>query len=157
MNTVMIPTEWISKKLKIQTGKTPKWLEKGILPWFLLGISVAIMLLFKRMVHINIPVLLIWLAISFLVTLRFKPHVYHNLICHFVALQKTFGGFAIFSKNVDRMACIGCKKCEKVCPSRSIIVSDEDAKAVITTKLCHQCTNCTDVCPSAAIEYSKRK
>ena len=157
MNTVMIPTEWISKKLKLQTDKTPKWLEKGILPWFLLGFSVVVMLLFKKMIHINIPILLIWLVISFLVTLRYKPHVYHNLICPFGALQKTFGRFAIFSKKVNKSVCIGCKKCEKVCPSRAIIVGAEDKKAEIVTNLCHQCTNCADVCPVSAINYSKSR
>ena len=72
MNTVMIPIEWISKKLKnTNTGKTPKWLKKGILPWFALGISVVIaMILSKKALHINLPILLIvWLAISILVTL----------------------------------------------------------------------------------------
>lgn len=156
MNTVMIPTEWISKKLKLQTKKTPKWIEKAVLPWFLIGLSVGIMLLSKKILHINLPILLIWLAISILVTLRFQPHVFHNLICPFSVLQKTFGRFAIFSKQVDTMTCIGCKKCEAACPSNAIIVGDKDKKAVITTKLCHQCTNCSDVCPVSAIHYSKR-
>lgn len=29
MNTLMIPTDWIAKKLNIQTDKTPKWLSSG--------------------------------------------------------------------------------------------------------------------------------
>lgn len=157
MNSVMIPTQWISKKLKLQTDKTPKWLEKGIFPWVFLGVSVIVMLLFKKMIHINLPILLVWLAISIFVTLRYKPRVYHNLICPFGALQKTLGRFAVFSKKVDAKTCIGCRKCEKVCPSEAIIVSDEDKKAVITTKLCHQCTNCSDVCSVSAINYTKRK
>jgi polyferredoxin len=153
MNTVMIPIEWISKKLKIQTQKTPKWLKKGILPWFALGISVIVMILSKRALHINLPILLIWLAISILVTLRYKPEVFHNYICPFGVLQKLFGRFALLSKTVDEKECIGCKKCEKVCPSLAIAVNGDSKKAVISTKLCHQCTNCTDICPEGAIKY----
>jgi len=155
MNTVMIPTEWLSKKLKIQNKNTPKWLTNGIFAWIFLVISIVVMIVSKKVLHKNIPLLLIWLVISALVTLRYKPMVFHNLICPFGALQKTFGRFAMFSKRVDSSTCIGCKKCEKVCPSEAIIVK-EDNKAVITTNLCHQCTNCSEVCPTAAIKYSKR-
>ena len=34
MNTLMIPTEWLSKKLKLQTDKSPKWLSPGNLHGF---------------------------------------------------------------------------------------------------------------------------
>ena len=155
MNTVMIPAEWLSKKLKIQSTKTPKWLSNGVFAWIFLVISIAVMVISQKVLHKNIPLLLIWLVISVLVTLRYKPAVFHNLICPFGALQKTFGRFAMFSKHVDKSICIGCKKCEKVCPSEAIIVK-EDSKAVISTNLCHQCTNCSDICPVSAIKYSKR-
>lgn len=155
MNTIMIPIEWISKKLRIQTKSVPKWLEKGIFPWIFLGISIVAMLLIKRMLHINLPILLIWAAISMLITLRYRPFVFHNLICPFGVLQKLFGKSSLLSKNVDESTCIGCKKCEKVCPSQAIIVSNKKAK--ISTKICHQCTNCADVCSVSAINYKRNK
>jgi polyferredoxin len=154
MNTVMIPVYWLSKKLKFQTSNTPKWLKKGFLPWIVLGISISAVLLSKRVLHIDLPILLIWLAISILVTIRYKPEVFHNLICPFGVLQKLFGRFAILSKKVDKDVCIGCKKCEKVCPSSAIVVED-NKKAEISTKLCHQCTNCSEICPTSAIKYHK--
>lgn len=157
MNTLMIPVEWLSKKLKIQTAKTPKWLRGGYFTWISLGVSVLAMVVGKRLFQMNLPVLPIWLILSVLLTLRYKPEVFHNLICPFGALQKTFGRFAIFSKKVDPDTCIGCKLCEKVCPSGAIAVSPDSKKAVITTALCHQCTNCTDVCPKASIRYRKTR
>ncbi|MBP9983827.1 MAG: 4Fe-4S binding protein, partial [Prevotella sp.] len=115
MNTLMIPTEWLSKKLKLQTDKSPKWLSPGKFAWFSLVGSVAIMLLSQKLLHKNIPILLIWLAVSVLITLRYKPAVFHNLICPFGPLQKIFGRFAILSERVNKEDCIGCKLCEKVC------------------------------------------
>ena len=155
MNTLMIPIEWLSKKLKLQTADTPKWLKNGYFTWITLGISVAVMLLSKRLLHVDLPILPFWLVMSILITLRYKPAVFHNLICPFGALQRSFGRFARLSEKVDKDACVGCKLCEKDCPSNAIVVSSEDKKAVINTALCHQCTNCRQVCPKSAIHYSK--
>ena len=155
MNTLMIPIEWLSKKLKLQTADTPKWLKNGYFTWITLGISVAVMLLSKRLLHVDLPILPFWLVMSILITLRYKPAVFHNLICPFGALQRSFGRFARLSEKVDKDACVGCKLCEKACPSNAIVVSSEDKKAVINTALCHQCIKCQQVCPKDAIHYSK--
>ncbi len=155
MNTLMIPSTWLSKKLKLQTADAPKWLKNGYFTWITLGISIAVMLLSKRQLHIDLPILPFWLVMSILITLRYKPAVYHNLICPFGALQRSFGRFARLSEKVDKDACVGCKLCEKACPSNAIVVSSEDKKAVINTALCHQCIKCQQVCPKDAIHYSK--
>ncbi|MEN3005421.1 4Fe-4S binding protein [Dehalobacterium formicoaceticum] len=157
MNTLMISAEWLSKKLKLQTKNKPKWLKNGYFAWIALVVSAAAMLISKRILHINLPILPIWLVISVLITFIYKPAVFHNLICPFGILQRTFGKFARLSKKVNEDACIGCKLCEKSCPSDAIAVIGEDKKAVINTELCHQCTNCQQVCPKNAIHYSKQK
>ena len=155
MNTLMIPTDWIAKKINIQTDKTPKWLSSGKFGWISLIASIGIMIFSKRVLQKNIPVLLIWIVVSVLVTLRYKPAVFHNLICPFGVLQKAFGKFAIFSERVDKSECIGCNKCEKVCPSAAIEVDQSDKNAEIETSLCFQCTNCVQVCPTDCISYTK--
>ena len=155
MNTLMIPIEWLSKKLKLQTADAPKWLKNGYFTWITLGISIAVMLLSKRLLHVDLPILPFWLVMSILITLRYKPAVFHNLICPFGALQRSFSRFARLSEKVDKDACVGCKLCEKACPSNAIVVSSEDKKAVINTALCHQCIKCRQVCPKDAIHYKK--
>ena len=60
MNTLMVPTEWISKKLKIQTKKTPKWLESGKIGWISLAASIILMIIGKVVLKRDIPELKIW-------------------------------------------------------------------------------------------------
>jgi len=153
MNTLMLPTAWLSKKLKIQSAKNPKWLEWRFLPWLGLLLSLAAMLLAKRVLQVNLPVLPFWLALSVLVTLRYKPEVFHNLLCPFGPLQKFFGRFARMSRQVAPDACIGCHKCEKACPAKAIAVVSDTRKAVISQSMCLQCAECQNVCPTAAIKY----
>ena len=110
MNTLMIPTEWLSKNMKWQTKETPKWLQSGKLPWIALVGSIIVMLFAKRVLHKNIPILLFWIFVSVFLTLRYKPAVFHNLLCPFGAPQKVFGRYAKFSTKVNKQTCIGCKE-----------------------------------------------
>lgn len=157
MNTLMLPISWISKKTKIQTDKAPGWLKNGYFTWITLFASIAIMLMSKRLFQINVPILPFWLVISIIVTIRYRPYVFHNLICPFGALQRTFGRFAVFTKKVNKNKCISCELCSNACPSRAIYSSTENKKASINKTLCLQCTSCQQVCPTNAISYGITK
>lgn len=156
MNTLMIPTAWLSKKLRLQSDNTPKWLASSYFPWFALIISVVAILLSKQLLHVNLPILPFWLVAAILITLRYKPAVFHNLICPFGILQKPLGRFAFLSKRVNANVCIGCKLCESACPSGAITVNPENRIASINTALCHQCTECQAACNKDAIIYGRK-
>lgn len=153
MNTLMIPTSRLSNKLRLKVKSTPRWLGQGYVAWAVLLISVAAMLLAKRFLHISLPVLPIWMLLAVLITIRYKPAVFHNLVCPFGALHKITGRFAFLSKKVVNDECIGCKICEDACPADAIKVRTENRKAAINPALCHQCAQCQNACKKKAIVY----
>lgn len=156
MNTLMIVTELLLNKFNIKLKDSPKSIATGWLGWVLLIVMVLTMSVIKKMTGIEVPVLLYVLVLSVLVTLRYKPEVFHNKICPFGVLQGLTGRFAYLSRRVNLDKCVGCKLCETTCPSKSIVVSPQNKKAEIDPKLCHQCYNCQLICPKDAIAYGKK-
>ncbi len=70
-----------------------------------------------------------------------------RLICPYGALLSLGAGKSLFClQRTD--ACIGCKKCEKACPT-------DEAKREDTKAECYLCGRCADVCPKeGALVYS---
>lgn len=156
MNTLMLPVEWLSIKLGWQSKRLPRIFRTRWLPYALLGLSVAGVLLTRRILQQEFPLLPLFLILAVLITLRWKPEAFHNGVCPFGALQRLAGKGARHSETVDPATCIGCKKCAKVCPSAAFSFADgKPATATIDPALCHQCTNCVPVCPTASIRYRK--
>lgn len=155
MNTLMVPTDWLMKKLRLPRRSAPTWLRGRILPWLMLAASLFSMLGLKRLLGLNVPILLVLVGVAVLVTLVYEPEVFHNRICPFGAIQKLGGQFAKRSKQVDAETCVGCGLCVKACDSRAVQITNR--KAVIDKALCHQCQNCSVACPKVAIQYGKTK
>jgi polyferredoxin len=86
MNTIMRPVSWLSKKMKWQTQNKPKFLGSGWLAFVLLLVSLPTMLMAKRFLQRDIPVLVIFFILSVLVTLginlRFSITSYVRLVCY---------------------------------------------------------------------------
>ena len=153
INTVMRPINWIYTKLKLNRLNTPKWLKIKIIPWALLALLVATMMV-GRSFNIKIPGLLLILALGFIFSLVFKPEVFHNYICPFGVLQSLTGRFAKLTFRVNKDKCSGCGICLKVCDAEAININNK--KAAIDPKLCHQCSNCKIECPADAIDYKSK-
>jgi len=53
------------------------------------------------------------------------------------------------AKKACKAACIGCKKCEKVCASQAVSV--ENFKASVDANKCNGCSECIEACPQGSI------
>ena len=152
MNTLMIITDKITKKLGLKKLKESSLLNKIKLPWILLILMVASVAVLKRNFGINIPVMVILLGLAVLLTLRYEPKVFHNKVCPFGALLGVAGRFSFLSKHINTN-CVGCSLCTSDCPSDAITI--EEGKAVIDKSLCFQCTNCKTACPKDVVRYGR--
>lgn len=65
---------------------------------------------------------------------------------------KLFRGKHIFHQE----KCIGCRLCEKNCPSNCITVDPIKKRIAIRLDTCTFCGLCRDVCPTKAIEFSDK-
>lgn len=154
MNTLMRLSGWLRKKFGWETDKLPKILQSDKLSWIVFGLMIGTMVLSKRVLQRDVPIMVVLLAASFLFTLRYADWVFHNRVCPYGALLRITGKRAAHTTRVTPDLCIGCKKCEKVCPAEAIKVDKATRKALVDPSICLQCGACVQVCPKEAIHYS---
>ncbi|BAK47480.1 MAG: ferredoxin family protein [Lachnospiraceae bacterium] len=56
------------------------------------------------------------------------------------------------SIRIDRNQCVGCGRCEKVCPGSLIAMNREKAEILYPAD-CWGCASCLKECPAGAIEF----
>ena len=61
-------------------------------------------------------------------------------------LNQDKGGIA---KKACNVACIGCSKCEDICPKDAVVMTD--TLAYIDPALCTLCRKCVEICPTHSI------
>ncbi|MDD3177902.1 MAG: EFR1 family ferrodoxin [Candidatus ainarchaeum sp.] len=61
-----------------------------------------------------------------------------------------------FKWSYDNIKCIQCGLCEKVCPTKNIVLKKQKKELRFSNK-CVMCTRCYNFCPTGAIYYKKNK
>ena len=78
------------------------------------------------------------------------PRFFCRYLCPLGAFYSLFNRFALVRMELDASSCIGCGKCEDVCPM-AVRVTQELA----CSGECIRCGKCKAVCPAGAIENKK--
>ena len=76
----------------------------------------------------------------------FISRCFCRYLCALGAVYALFNRFALYQMQVDHARCIGCGKCDPVCPMAL------DVRKEITGGECIRCGRCKAVCPAKAIE-----
>lgn len=148
-NTLMRVSDWIGKKLKVQVERVPRVLRSGWASYVLLALLVASFALNARR-GIRLPFILILTVLAFIVTIRYRPEVWHRYLCPFGVLYGTAGRWALLRMQVNS-SCTGCGLCRRVCPGEAITI--ENKRAAISPRYCLECLDCAAVCRRDAIAY----
>jgi len=161
MGTLMRLETWIYSKWGIQR-KNPVLMNEErknrryvqLLQIILLLVFFGGMIATQRFgIRINLIVFLVLLGV--VSSLFFKEEVWHRICPHGIAMSLTAGVKKLKSKKIiiDKESCIGCGKCEKVCPNLAIVNEEGSKIRSILTKDCLTCFECQKVCPVNSVAY----
>jgi ferredoxin-type protein NapH len=153
MGTLFRPIGWLYKKIGIKRIKTPEFFKKNWVRVGFLILFVAAMILTKVLkLHVNILFYII--AFSVVLTLFFTEDLWHHHLCPFGTILSVSSKFSKKGISIDENSCIACGKCQKVCPSQSIVTL-ESKKRENKANECLMCYKCQDVCPANTCNYEK--
>lgn len=150
--TVIRPSKYISKKLKLHKHIIPDFFKSKLLRTivfilFLIGLGYTI---YTMRMGRKFPLPVIIITLGALTTLFLNENTWHRYLCPWGMLLTFTSRFSKRHMKID--GCVSCRKCPKVCPSEAI---EFDKKARIIPKYCLVCFKCHDVCPVNVIHYRK--
>lgn len=76
-----------------------------------------------------------------------------NTVCPVGTMLGLISRYSIFQIDIDTDKCTQCRRCEHVCKSKCIDLTDH----VVDGSRCVNCFNCINVCDNDAIHYSPRR
>lgn len=151
MHTLFKPINLLYRKLKIKRFKTPKFLQNNIVRIFFVLIFIVTMILTKTL-NLKVNILLFITLFSVVTVLIFEEEFWHRSICPFGTILSITSKKSLLSITINEDNCISCGKCQKVCPTSSIITL-ESKKRRNNKSECLVCGKCIDVCPVSVISY----
>lgn len=156
IETVLRPIIWLKKKLNIKSAKTPIILRNNWFRWTVL-VSVVAIMLFSRMLGVQINFILYILGAAVVLTLFFEENFWHRFLCPYGTILSVTSRISKFRMEINKSKCIACGNCSKVCPSYSALKENNVDKYFIEKKECLTYFKCQNVCPVDAIDYSSKK
>lgn len=155
MNTAFKGISGVYNKLKIPRLKTPGFLKNKVLRVVFIVLFAALFVLQKR-TKTDLNIFLYITLFSLLVTLFFEEEFWHRRMCPFGTIFSLTSRPARYSLTINEEACIACGKCQKVCPTSSIITLENQKRRNIPHE-CLLCGRCAPVCPTQACLFEMKR
>ena len=152
MHTIFRPIGWLYTKLKIKRFKTPKFIKNGALRIIILVLVIALMVLTKK-IGLKINAILYITLFSVILTLFFEENMWHRHLCPFGTILSLTSRKSKYRLEISEDACISCGKCQRVCPSQSIITLENKKRKNIKHE-CLLCGKCIPVCPESVCNFT---
>lgn len=130
-----------------QTGIAPPYFCKYICPAGTLGGGIPHLLTNETLRKVA-GVLFGWKTLVLVLILVFSILIHRpfcRYLCPLGAFYSLFHRFSFYHMNLDKTACINCKKCEQSCPMGVEVIKN------INSPECIRCGKCKSVCPVHAI------
>lgn len=153
MGTLLRGMSYIKKKLRIPQIKTPGFFKQKWLRFVFFALFLGFIILMQKN-GLQLFAVLIITGLSIVVSLFFHESLWHNVFCPYGSLLSLTSRFAFLKVKINEEKCISCGKCERVCPSETILIK-ENKKRQIDTIDCLNCGKCMEACPIKVIDYKK--
>lgn len=154
MDTLSRPMRWLKDKFSVNDLGVPDILRSRKLRYSIVLIFIGSMIVFN-LLGIQLPVILIIVVIGVAFMTVFDEELFHRYLCPYGTILSLTSKPSRFIMRIDEEECIGCGRCQEVCPTKTIETL-EDGKRRIHNKECLKCFDCQDVCPVDCISYKKR-
>ncbi len=98
IHTVMLGSHWLKGRLGLRERAAPKALRFGWLSWLALALTVAVFIISRRLLGRDLPVMILWIVIAFVITLFYHPDVFHDQVCPYSVPQKGLAKLSLRSE-----------------------------------------------------------
>lgn len=153
INTLFRGIDWVYDRAGVQRREPPSWLTHDWVRWGSL-LSFVGFLVGSKLTGVQVPVLVLVTIFGVVVSLVFVESTFHRHLCPFGALLSLAGSAQRFGLEVDPDDCVGCGRCQAVCPNDTIETCADGVRDIDTTE-CLTCFSCSDACPVDAISYER--
>ncbi|MBF9017343.1 MULTISPECIES: 4Fe-4S binding protein [unclassified Oceanispirochaeta] len=154
MNTIFRGIDFIYKKLKIKRFNAPEFLKNNIVRYIFLALFILSMVVVKmKGLHLNMLLYIILFSVA--LTMFVNEEFWHRYLCPFGTILSFTSRKARYGMHIEENECIACGKCQKVCPSASILTI-ENKKRKNKNNECLMCRQCIDICPVNVCGISKK-
>lgn len=154
INTLIRPTQWISKKLNCNKKQVPNLFKSKKLKYiafalFLIGLSYTIYTITQGR---KFPLPLIIIPIALIITFFINENTWHTYLCPWGTLLSFTSRFSKY--RIQASQCLGCSLCKTSCPADAVIV-DKNHGTFSSPTDCLLCFKCIEKCPSNIMKYKK--